>query len=91
MNKYLMLSAAASVCHVGLAIAKSAGSGSVHLVAHSPGGASYCDTYTITWSGNNYADVVDWTPCFISSHSNGMGIERQESEEHHPLRQLRGR
>lgn len=75
MNKYLMLSAAALVATSTSAIAKSASSGSASLIVHSPSGGSYCDTYKVFWSGANYADQVDWTPCGISSHSIGMGVE----------------
>lgn len=75
MNKYLMLSAAALVSTTIPSIATTPkGSGMVHLVAHSPGGGSYCDTYTVWWLGENYSDQVCWSCCAVSSTSFGMGI-----------------
>jgi hypothetical protein len=69
-----MLSAAALMATATTTVTNAKGSGSASLVVHSPSGASYCDTYKVYWSGANYADQVDWTPCGISSHSIGMGI-----------------
>lgn len=74
MNKYLMLSAAALVATSTSAVARYR---VVHLVAHSATGGSYCDTYTVYWSGVKYADQVDWRSCGISSTSYGMGISRK--------------
>lgn len=73
MNKYLMLVAAALVA--GPSISTAANSGHAVISPHgiSPGG-SYCDLIDLTWQGDHYADVHDWTPCGLSSASFGMGI-----------------
>jgi hypothetical protein len=74
MNKYLMLTAAALMATATTTVTNAKGSGSVHLTAHSPGGVSYCDTYTVWWSGANYSDQVCWSCCAVASTSYGMGI-----------------
>jgi hypothetical protein len=50
-------------------------SGTATIIEHSGSGVTYCDQIDLTWSGNNYADIHNWTPCGISSESHGMGIQ----------------
>ena len=75
MNKYLMMSVAALAATTAATSPSLASSSGTAVLAEHNGTVTYCDQIDLSWSGNNYADIHNWTPCSISSESKGMGIQ----------------